>query len=442
MPVTPSTGSSTASRPGRRLGRPGTLVIAAAIALVAALRVFALVNVSPSTATPSPADPPGPSDPAPAGDGKRPAPAEQPTGSDSPARPRLYGMILLAIAMLFAIFWVFSYNVVNHWYWPVSVHAVSTDLTATQQVTLTPARARPDVSWSLDGGWARQLILVGSGSGLAQVDLPLPRSSCAKLAGALNVTCAGGQLVMGTPAFFTWSAPEQVQSPAGATTATKLYLSTTGASGGQPSVTLATRTVHTPALCFSSPGTAATLTISVGNRSKKIPVPGGQAAGCGGLSALAGVAGSGSPPAFELNDVSALNLGASRGAAAQLQGFAGSMTLTPGGTTIPGPGDISIHGSTSVSAELAIAPGSKSLGVHDPAAGSVLTGNGQLVPSVWSRQAPILGPVLGGLVTLTVVTPLGVSVQLLMDRLKRWRGPTRRRRRHAQPRTREAGHAR
>jgi hypothetical protein len=441
MPITPSTGGPSAGRPSRRLARPGA-GIAAGLALLAALRVFALLNRAPPAAAPPPNEP-GPSGPVPAADAKRSTPAEKPAGSDSPARPGWYGMILLAIAMLFAILWAFSYNFVNHWYWPVSVSAVSTDLTTAEQVTLTAARGRPDVSWDLDGGWVRQLILVGSGSGLAQVDLPLPRSSCAKLMAPLHVRCTdAGQLVMGSPAFFTWSAPQEVQSPTGATSATKLYLSAAGTSGGQLSVTLASRTVDTPALCFSSPGTPATLTISIGDRSKALPVPGGQAAGCGGLSALAGVAGSGSPPAFELNDVSALNLTASGAAAAQLQGLAGSMTLTPGGTTIPGPGDISIRGSTSLDVELAIEPGSQSLALHDPAANSVLTGNGQLVPSAWSRQAPILGPVLGGLVTLTVVTPLGVSVQLLMDRLKRWLGPARRRRLHDQLSTREASHAR
>jgi hypothetical protein len=57
------------------------------------------------------------------------------------------------------------------------------------------------------------------------------------------------------------------------------------------------------------------------------------------------------------------------------------------------------------------------------AATSVTTASGQLVPSQWSREAVVYGPLLGGFVTAFVVAPLGVSVGVLTDALKRWRGP-------------------
>jgi hypothetical protein len=78
--------------------------------------------------------------------------------------------------------------------------------------------------------------------------------------------------------------------------------------------------------------------------------------------------------------------------------------------------------------------GSQTLTVTSPAAASVMTGDGELVPSEWARETVVFGPLLGGFVTALVVAPLGVALGVLTDTLKRWPGPRRPgRRREAGP---------
>jgi hypothetical protein len=372
--------------------------------------------VTPSTGAPS--------------DGKQPEPPAPAADSDDAAHSRWYAILVLAIAVAFGIGWAFVYTQVNSWYWPVNLLATTSNLTGVQNVLLSPARGSPHVWWHLDAASATQLTLNGPVDGRAQVDLPLPARSCASVAAVLGVGCTGsGQLVMGSPAYFTWSAPDLVLSPAAAnTSASRLDIESAASSHGGPSVVLSSDTQQSPALCFSSPGTAAKLTVRVGARSDVIPLRAGQTAGCNGLSALVGVAGSGSPPAFVLSGISNLQLRA-WAATGQLNGFTGSVRLRPGGTTVPGSASVFLRGRgpASLLTTLTIGPASGSLTVQSDSAQSVESIDGQLIPSVWSRYAPYLGPVLGGLVTATVVTPLGVSVQELMARLKRWRGPVRRR---------------
>jgi hypothetical protein len=99
--------------------------------------------------------------------------------------------------------------------------------------------------------------------------------------------------------------------------------------------------------------------------------------------------------------------------------------LTPGGTSVPGSAtSVSLRAAgTGLAASLDVRPGTQDLSVRANAATSVTTANGQLVPSQWSREAVVYGPLLGGFVTAFVVAPLGVSVGVLTDALKRWRGP-------------------
>jgi hypothetical protein len=185
-----------------------------------------------------------------------------------------------------------------------------------------------------------------------------------------------------------------------------------------------------PSICFVSPLNPSTLTITIGLRRFIYHFGGNQIVPCAqGISALIGSPGTGLPPAFEFDGINALTVSA-RGPAGTLQGFAGQIALDPGGTTVLGSSAVVSLRSTEASplaTSLNIAPGSQSLTIASTATTSVITSSGQLVPSEWARQSDVLIPLLGGFVTALVVAPLGVSLQVLMDALKRWQGPLPRR---------------
>jgi len=260
--------------------------------------------------------------------------------------------------------------------------------------------------------------------------LPVPVSRCPEVTARLGGTCGvGGLLSLPSPVEFSWSTPQELTT--GSQTASMLSLQpSTGAHGTQSlivSVTTSTR----PALCLS-PLSGATLTITVGQRHYTQGFPGFTL--CDGMAAVVGSKGS-APPAFELADIAGLTLQASADAGT-LQGLTGQITLTPGGTSVQGNATVSLRSraAAGLSAMLDITPGSQSLTVTSTAAASVMTSAGQLVPSEWSRETVVFGPLLGGLVTALVVTPLGVSLGVLTDAVKRWPVPRRR------GRKREAGH--
>ena len=134
------------------------------------------------------------------------------------------------------------------------------------------------------------------------------------------------------------------------------------------------------------------------------------------------------PPSFELDAINGLTLTASA-STGTLQGFTGQIMLKPGGTSVQGsPTVVSLRSATAdgLTTVLSLMTGSQALTVNSPAAASVMTGGGELVPSEWARETVVFGPLLGGLVTALVVAPLGVALGVLTDALKRWPGPRRR----------------
>jgi hypothetical protein len=253
--------------------------------------------------------------------------------------------------------------------------------------------------------------------------LPVPVTQCGMVLAKLHVACgvggAGGVLNLPTPVGLSWSTAQELGSVGGLQAASEVELEpSTGAHGAQ-GVTMV-MTDARPVLCMFPTGPAR-LTIAAGGHSYTARFTGFTA--CDGITVVAGTAGD-APPALELGGLNGVKLTGSA-AIGTLQDFTGQVMLTPGGTSVPGSGTpVSLkaagHG---LSASLGIKPGSQTLSVTAHSATSVTTSEGQLVPSVWSREAVVFGPLLGGFVTAFVVAPLGVAVGVLTDALKRWRGP-------------------
>jgi hypothetical protein len=313
---------------------------------------------------------------------------------------------------------VLGYNRLSHWYRPVVLN-LSTDSQGNgQQVVLTGSGKHP-VRWGVSG-YVGQLTVVGPPGGSAEIMLPVPVTQCGAVLAQLHVACgAGGLLTLPSPTEFSWSVAQELSGQGGLQTAAELSLEpSTGAHGAQ-SVTMAMTDAH-PVLCLFPTGRAKLIIAAGGYRYTATFT---QFTACDGITAVIGSAG-GTPPALELGGIDGVRL-TGRAPDGMLQGFTGQVMLNPGGTSVPGgatPVSLKAAGA-GLAASLDVKPGGQDLSVMANAATSVMTASGQLVPSQWSREAVVYGPLLGGFVTAFVVAPLGVSVGVLTDALKRWRGP-------------------
>ena len=437
MPNGPGTESGEGGRPARgpaaRAMVPVSVVwlaLAALIGLIAA--VLGARRTQPAPAQPAPAQPasaqPASAQPAPDRD-------REPGRDEGPARPARYAGAALLIAVLFAGLLIFGYNQLNTWYRPVTLTAKTTSLGSASlgsaglgSASLGSASvssADSAVQWSMTG-FVGRLTVAGPDTGSAEIMLPVPVSSCPAVTAKLGVPCGTGGITLPSPAIFSWS-PAQELSVSGQTTAGLQIEPSTGAHGA-PSVTVSAMSGH-PVLCLSPLGPAK-LTIAVGGHRYTQPFPG--FAACDGVTATIGSPGT-LPPSFELDAIDGLTLTAAA-STATLQGFTGQIMLKPGGTSVQGsPTVVSLRsaGAGRLTATLSAMTGSQALTVTSPAAASVMTGDGELVPSEWARETAVFGPLLAGLVTALVVAPLGVALGVLTDTLKRWPGPRRRGRKEA-----------
>lgn len=351
-------------------------------------------------------------------------PTADPGGASS--RTRWYVPALLVIAVVAAACAIFLYNWLSGWHWPVKVTASATVLPLNaripQDLSLTAGKGSP-VQWVVDSGYIRHLTVSGPDNGTAEIILPLPRSWCAAIAAKLDSKCNGsGQMTMPSPVTFDWSNHEEFGSTDGLkVVSASLNITQAMAKHGGLHMDVWANTKTRPSFCFSSPQSANKLTLYSGARSFSHRFSGNEpTVFCSsGVSVVIP-----SAPAFEFAGIGSFLLHA-QASAASLHGFAGQLQLNPGGTTVSGdPSDVLVcskKAACPLDATLGIGQRGPPLVVRSDAATSVITGDGQLVPSAWARKTAIFGPLLGGLVTALVVGPLTAFMQVLTDALKNWR---------------------
>ncbi len=379
-------------------------------------------------------------------------------GDDQP-RWGWYGWLVLLFAGLFAGLSIFAYDGLSHWYRPVILAATTNNLSPLANVTLGGGAIRSQAAWTQQG-FVRQLDVNGPGQGTAEVILPVPVSKCLVMAKQLGLSGCypGGQLRISSPVTFAWSRPDLIsssgveQAPGGLDIAPSLARP---AALGLTIAPMASNSpgppANPPSECFENPYTAAAVTLTVTVIGNPKPYSDFQYSGPDWRTVCAaGVSGAGISvvvglPDFEFGGISTFALCASA-PEGTVQGFAGQINLMPGPTTVlSDPTTVSLQSRADepllasldigMNGQSPCAPGqaagasptcvpalsSDSLTVCTQAATGVLTNSGQLVPSEWTRDSPIIVPLFGGIVTALVVAPLGVSVQALMDALKRLR---------------------
>jgi hypothetical protein len=378
-----------------------------------------------------------------------------------------YGWLVLIFAGFFAWLSIFGYIRLSHYYPAVTVAGSTHDLGALQDVTMSAANG--SLAWTQQG-LVQQLDVTGPAEGTAEVTLPLPASQCLVMAKTLSTTCQGGNaLTISNPVRFSWQSPQEVSSDGGSpANSTGLTIATALGTPGALGITMLSQTTSVPTACFEAPTAGAILKVTSDGSTYHYPNGPGQSwqEACSAAPSQAGITvsitlpgpglGNGRPPAFEYGGISTLAVCAA-GSGGTLQGFAGQFNLVPGGTTVLGtPATVLLQakpllvsldvgpnselsaqapcsaGPPPASAVCDIPASAGSLALCTAAATGVTTSSGQLVPSVWDRYSAVAVPIFGGLVTALVVAPLGVSVQVLMDAMKRWRLPNPFRRRQGQ----------
>jgi len=360
-----------------------------------------------------------------------------------------YGFLLLAIAALAAGCSIFLYNWLNEWRWSVSMNvsaSAQVNSVLLPDLRLTGRNSSESVQWQVEAAYARQLTVTGAGQGTAEVILPLRRSQCSAIAAKLKTKCtSSGQLTLPSPVTFSWSRPMSVGTTnGGIDSASSLEIAQTVADPGAPQMTI-TPVMHArPSFCYDSPQQPVRLTITSGLNTFPYSFTGREpSASCAGASIVAGLGGS-TPPVLQFSGLAGLHLWASA-QAATMQGFAGQLALDSEQTRVIGPPENVIICSQSASCPLTatidigqvsqfpngcplasvpdVGQAGQSLALCSSSASSVITKDGELVPSAWARQTDVFAPLLGALVTAAVVGPLTVFMQLLMDALRRWQGP-------------------
>lgn len=379
------------------------------------------------------------------GPGRHAATEETPHRDDSPGL--LFGCGALAFALVCGGLAIYGYDHLSQSYPPATLTIAATASTRSpsilQDLRLADASNGAKVRWQVEPGYVSQLTVTGPNSlGVAEVILPLPQTKCAAVARRLDASCIRGREVSVTsPATFTWSNPQVVGSTNGSqVVSTSLDIMPSIVKPGVAQVDVSTDTNERPSLCFSWPLSAANLTVRSGPGVLTSTFTGsGLPVGCAtGLPILIGLSGKGLPPMFEFGGISTLWLQA-WAPSGTLSGYAGKLELSPGGTTVLGvPEAVSLcsakaacQSSISTSFQIAQAGQSQSLSLKSDGATSVITNDGQLVPSRWSRRTEIYGPILGGVITVAVVGPLGIFVQAFMNALRRLPGRSKRRKRTA-----------
>jgi hypothetical protein len=343
-----------------------------------------------------------------------------------PKRPGWYAVALLVLAGICGGLAIFGYNELNSLRLPVTATASASGRSSGAvlgSLSLTGTHRDP-VHWTLQSAYVRQLTVSGAGQGQALVQLPIPLLACPQIRAKLGARCSkSGQVTLPSPVTFTWSTDALLSSGG---TMNSLDIGEAAVGPGKTEVDITPTMVGYPSVCVGVPIKPSQLTVADGHGSFPYTflMTGPNLSCDDGVSMLVGTGG-GAPPVLELFDIGDWTLTASHATSALLQGFAGQLALQPGRPVVArGSQSVLMSSAGRTAVAIIVGAGQASLSVHSKAASSVVTQDGELVPSFWTRETAIVSPVLGGLVAVFVLGPLTAFMQLATDGLKNWPGPS------------------
>jgi ketosteroid isomerase-like protein len=342
--------------------------------------------------------------------------------------PNLLVALLLAISVASLV--IVSYRGLRTWRPPATLSLTTDRAADLKHVTLSGDEKQ--VTWTLESAYARGLSVIGPEQGTVEVILPVAGGECAMVASELGGECVSGRVALGTPVDLEWDSTELISSTdARGYAGSALDVAFTKDADETLHVALLAAGPVSPSLCFSSPLAPTNLTVHHGADQVFWSFTGEESSNCTqSLRLIIGAPGGEEPPTARLDGVQSVQLDAS-GPTESVQGLIGQAFLSPGGTKV-------FASSTELVAEakpgspfmttLDFGPGKQSLTTESTRIQSLQAGQGELVPSEWDRNPGVIVPILGGLVGVGVVAPLGVVVSGLTVLLSRLKLPKRRKR--------------
>jgi ketosteroid isomerase-like protein len=340
-------------------------------------------------------------------------------------RPSLPSTVIaLGIAVIGAIGAIVAYNWLRTWRTPVSLTLATQGVTDLAHLTLNGPDGR--VTWGIQTAQVRKLSAVAGGGGSLGLHLPISAEECRTVEERLGGRCRDDGLHIGAPLDIIWTTPQSLSSQPGRNLRASRLDVSLEERGDTLRLGMLAVGMAQPRLCFAPPLAQARLTIRRGGMVRRWRLSTREIVPCGqGLQLVVGSGpGTGPPPTVELGGVEAIHLTGSA-AEAVIEGLRGRLTLVPGEAHVfDSPASLAVRApGRLVSATLAFGPSAQSLRLNSGGVTSALTEAGELVPAAWERDPGIILPIFGGLVTVLVISPLGVAIQGVMGILGRIRWP-------------------
>jgi ketosteroid isomerase-like protein len=350
-------------------------------------------------------------------------------GSAPPPDPNAKRRVILWFALATVVFMVtlLSFNYLNSNYSAQRLFATTTDLSSVRHMVISDDRS--------GGSWDIERAVVGGASiepglGEVRVVLPIPRTECDELAGRLASTCRNSTLSFEPPFQIAWDDPARVTGGAGNASRLDLELEAAADVATPSRMTMVTSSESAPTLCFTDPGTREDLTLVDADgietplqvRPDQGPIACTQGLVLriiGGGLADPNVGGSTHATSAVLTGVEELDF-AAQGTFSDLDGLAGKLAFINLDTRVF---DSAAHVISNTApdeplrASIGIGETGGRLTMRSDEATSIVTDEGELLPTQWERLPQPMLALFGSLVTALVLPALIAFLQLARDRV-------------------------
>jgi hypothetical protein len=337
---------------------------------------------------------------------------------DPNARRRVIAWFVVAVAVFLLSIVVFNW--LNSHYSRQQLLATTTDLASVDHLVIANDGGR--ASWRL-GATTASSAHIGNPLGEVRVQLPIPRVECNEFAASLGATCAGGSVSVDSPFDISWSEPARITGSAAKSSRMEIVMG--GESETRPASTLSLATIsnRSPTLCISEPSQRVEMilgpTAERGTRTQIRPRLTPLECNAGVVLSIGDGRAEDHDTNIVLGDVSKVDLDAT-GTSVDIDGLAGRLALLNLERHVFDDAAHVISKAASaepILTEINIGDVDSRLTMRSEEVSSVLTDDGELLPTQWERLPQPLVALIGSLATALVLPALIAFLQMWRDRL-------------------------
>jgi uncharacterized protein len=337
---------------------------------------------------------------------------------DPNAKKRVVAWFVVAVGVFLVSIIIFSW--LNSTYSRQQLTATTTDLSGVDSLVIADDNDKG--RWILGGTMATDVTVLEQ-LGEVRVTLPIAQSRCDELASSLRSVCTGGVIPVDPQFSFSWPQPARVTGSAGKLSRLDVGLDVREEEQSISQMSLVTTSLKSPSLCFNEPSERTRVTLIDGDgRQATTPVaPKLPPLTCGNGVVLSIGDGRRQDHATGVvfDGVSSAELDAFS-KSVEIDGLAGRLALVNVERHVF---DDAAHVITNASSEEPIHTELDTGGVENrltmtsDEATSVLTDDGEVLPTQWERLPQPLVALIGSLATALVLPALIAFLQMGRDRL-------------------------